>query len=409
MFSTRIVKAALWGLVGALLCAYPVQADMFVVAGGGKSYKNVVVVAKSGSPYTSVQAALDAISGASDSNRYLIFVAPGTYDGRFTMEPYVDIVGSGPNVTILQSPGGGTLAASATCTAADNATLSDLTLKNTGGDTTGIAFYSTGVSPTLSRLRVEAGGASSHNYGLSISGGSPYIKDSTIIVSQAGASIVNTAVSHGNSHATYQNCDIGAYYGSDTRAMFTSGSSEVNLQNCRLGAVGATTNNYGMYNTGLGLDMVVHHSQITANGEGTSATQYGVFNTHGIHMKMFESQVESRSGAVAYGVANGIVGADSQIEAMYAFRCSIQVGNASGDNVGVLSFGDSDSPRVKVYLNQCDIEAATHTISAIIHVDTYVGACWLNGGAVFRGNDSGTITCAGCYDEDYTFYPSACP
>ena len=36
-----------------------------------------------------------------------------------------------------------------------------------------------------------------------------------------------------------------------------------------------------------------------------------------------------------------------------------------------------------------------------------VGASLLNGGSVsFSG---GTCTCAGVYDEAYTFYPSTCP
>ena len=69
--------------------------------------ENVVVVAKSGGDYTSVQDALDNIT-ASASNPYLIRVAPGVYTGTVDLESYVDIEGSGEGVTILRGLGGNT-------------------------------------------------------------------------------------------------------------------------------------------------------------------------------------------------------------------------------------------------------------------------------------------------------------
>ena len=412
MFSTRIVKAALWGLVGALLVAYPVQADMFVVAGGGKSYKNVVVVAKSGSPYTSVQAALDAINGASDSNRHLIFVAPGTYDGRFTMEPYVDIAGSGPNVTILQAPGGtqspinaSYSPGSATCVGSDNAAIGNLTLKNTGGYAYGVAFYSYGTSPTLDRVRMEAAGATSHNYGLFFYGGVPNIKNSTSIVSDAG-NVVNTAAFNMQSHATYQNCDLGAYYGTHAYGMVCL-MGEVNLQNCRLLAKGATTANYGMKNSEIGADVLIRHSQIAANGTGTTAIQYGQYNTHGTSVKMFSSQVEARYGSETYGVYNTWFDIEFPPEAVFAYRCSIQAVSATSSNTGVFTEGRSGHV-AKTYLNQCDIEGATNSVANGAYVDTYIGASWLNG-PTDAGIDFATMTCAGCYGAGYSFGAGSCP
>ena len=397
----RALVSLVCALAGIFFCTLPAEAQLYLVAGGGRNYQNVVVVAKSGSPYTSVQAALDAISGAGDSNRYLIYVAPGTYTGRFTMEPYVDIAGSGPNVTILQAPGG------ATCTAADNATLSDLTVKNTGGDTVGIALFSYGVSPTILRVRAEAAGAAGNNYGMYFYTGIPNIKDSTSLVSDAGAAI-NYAAMNVNSHATYQNCDLGAFYGTQAYGMSNSGG-EVNLQNCRLLAESATTYNYGMKNMGLGADVLIRHCQIAANGDGApSSTQYGLYNINGTSVKMFSGQVEARNGSSTHGVTNESAGADDPVEAFFAYRCSIQATSGAVSNIGVYSTGDSSDKKAKAYLNQCDVEGATNSVANGAFVDTYLGASWLNG-PTDAGTDFATMTCAGCYGASYNFGAGSCP
>jgi pectin methylesterase-like acyl-CoA thioesterase len=73
--------------------------------GGNVSYKNLIVVAKSGAAFTSVQAALDSITDAAANNRYLVYVAPGEYAESVAMKSYVDIQGAGESVTRLVFPG----------------------------------------------------------------------------------------------------------------------------------------------------------------------------------------------------------------------------------------------------------------------------------------------------------------
>ena len=407
MISIAMIKRALWGLAGVLLCALTAQANLFVVAGGGKSYKNVVVVAQSGGHYTTVQDALDSISGADQNNRYLIFVGPGTYTGRFTMEPYVDIAGSGPNVTILQAGGGATLTSdAATCTGADNATLRDLTVKNTGGALLAIAVLNNGVSTTLWRVHMHAEGATGNTHGLVNAGGSPIIKECTITAEQSGAN-ANFGVMNSVSSPTFQNCDIGAFQGAAAYAVYNSGGFAT-FQDCRMGAGNGTLTNRGMQNTGIGCEVQLYHSQVSAEGSG-SANQTGIFNTDGAHVRMFSCRVESLGGNSTIGVANLCPSTDAQIDAMFAHRCTIRAKDGASSNMGVSSDGKSNSPRVEVYLNHCDIEATTNTVYNATNVDTYLGACLLNGGPTYAGTTDATMTCAGCYDENYAFSASTCP
>jgi hypothetical protein len=68
----------------------------------GSPYENVIVVAKSGGDFGHIGDALQSISDASDSNRYLIWVAPGLYEEQVIMKPYVDIQGAGEELVLIR-------------------------------------------------------------------------------------------------------------------------------------------------------------------------------------------------------------------------------------------------------------------------------------------------------------------
>lgn len=85
-------------LVAAALFVLPVQ----VVA----APSNVVVVAKSGATYNNPITAINSITGATASNRYLVKIMPGEYDlgtNTLQMVPYIDVEGSGAENTVIVS------------------------------------------------------------------------------------------------------------------------------------------------------------------------------------------------------------------------------------------------------------------------------------------------------------------
>ncbi len=112
----------------------------------GVAYDNVLTVAKSGGDYTSVAAALNSIGDASASNPYLVRVMPGVYTETelVTVKAYVHVQGSGPLVTVITSTrtGASPTNAAATVELLDNGRISQVTVRNTGTGSFGIALYS---------------------------------------------------------------------------------------------------------------------------------------------------------------------------------------------------------------------------------------------------------------------------
>ena len=136
-------------------------ADKVVVIplfGHGKPLKNIVTVAKSGGKFTDPVAAVNSITDASATNPYLVIIAPGVYTLTHTliMKPWVDVAGSGENVTKLTgaiSNNAGTEGSSLVHSVA-HAVLSNLRVENTGGGFYSIGIYAKG--GTIRKVSVKA-------------------------------------------------------------------------------------------------------------------------------------------------------------------------------------------------------------------------------------------------------------
>jgi len=130
--------------------------------------KNIITVAKANGNFTDPVAAVNSIKNASDKNPYLVVIGPGVYTITKTlvMQEYVDIVGSGENLTKIKGAiSTGAFASSAIISGADNSTLSSLTVENTGGSSYSIGVFNNNASPTLSNVTVTTYGAS-YNYSI---------------------------------------------------------------------------------------------------------------------------------------------------------------------------------------------------------------------------------------------------
>ncbi len=327
----------------------------------GTSYQNVVIVAKSGGDFTSIQAALDSITDAGTDNRYLVWVAPGTYNERVTMKPYVDIEGAGELVTKI-TYSGSTALNTGTVIGANDAELRHLTVENTGAAAYAIAIYNASASPRLTQITLIVQGGT-FNFGIyNYSSATP--KLTNVIVTATG--------------------------GNYTYGMYNSSSSPV-LVNVEINATGAT-NNRGLYNDSGAPTLT--NVTIEAGGGTDSRGVYNFNASPGI----YSSVIKATTGSNTYGIYNYTT----------SIASSILINNSqiNGSHYGLYStaFGSYTST---VLVNNSQVSGSTHTIYNGTNSVTRIGASQLSGGAVSVGG--GTVTCAGVYDENYAFYASTCP
>jgi len=388
----------------------------------GGDYQNVIVVAKSGGDFTSIQAALNGITGNSAAQRYLVWVAPGTYTGTVTMKPYVDIQGAGELATRITA-GGGDSANTGTVVGTDNAELRFLTVENSGGNTVGIGIYNHSASPRLIHVTVVVSGAieSGQIYGVYNDASSPVMTDVTITVNAPGEyettayGVSNT--NHSSPPLTNVAVTVAAYvteaFGTVAYGVYNGSDSAPVMTGVAVEAVGGS--GYGVYNDASSPAM----TGLIIEAQGIFA--YGVYNyfssptmadvvatvkgteVHGAYNDFssptMTGMIITASGLIGYGTYNA---SSSPI----LTNVTITAGREDGEGYGIYNTATGGSYTVRV--NNSRITCFNgNTIVNDAEFTTRVGTSQLAGGAVVTGG--GTVTCAGVYDENYAFRASTCP
>jgi hypothetical protein len=212
-------------------------------------YHNVVVVAKSGGDYTTVQAAINSIVDATASNPYLVWVAPGVYSEQVTMAPHVHLQGAGQEATVISSTASsGVWPPGATLTLASDTSLRDLTVGNAGTGQYNAALLATaGATRTVvAGVTARAQGTGSENYGLCLTGSSTGAAlQQVTALAENGSSVNNGLRNYDGAAATVRGGSFTARGGSSAYGLFNNNYATLDAEGVT--ALGVN----GTYNRGL--------------------------------------------------------------------------------------------------------------------------------------------------------------
>jgi hypothetical protein len=170
-------------------------------------------------------------------------------------------------------------------------------------------------------------------------------------------------------------------------AVYNEGSSTV-MTNVNAAANGVPTGvAFGVYNSGPSLP-VLSGGGILVQGADTGI---GVFNTAGAGTRMGDTTVSVFLNGASHGISNS----ESSVT-LSGIRVLAFLSLAS---VGIVNTASSGSFFVDV--DDSQIAADSNTVSSDNEFSTRFGASKLQGGPIAA--NGGTVTCAGVYDENYTF------
>ena len=98
------------------------------------TYKTTYIMVGTGAYFSTITSALNAILDATERNRYVLFIYPGSYEETFTTKNYVDIIGQNKNKCIVNytSDNEEDYVNRSTIFAATNTRIENLTITTTG-------------------------------------------------------------------------------------------------------------------------------------------------------------------------------------------------------------------------------------------------------------------------------------
>ena len=234
-------------------------------------YQNVVVVAKSGGDYTSVQTAINSITGAAADNPYLVWIAPGVYSETVVMKPYVHLQGAGQDATIITSTASSIdwAPTQVTLVLTREVNLRDITVGNSGsGDVNTALLVKAGVTHTLvADVTARALGDGVTNCAIFVSGsGTDVTLDQVTALAQGGSNHNISLVNTNSAAAMLRGGTFTARGGERAWAIFTSGSgTKLEAENITTLAEYSNQHNSGMSNYN-GAEALLRGGSFTGRG-----------------------------------------------------------------------------------------------------------------------------------------------
>jgi len=275
----KIFFLFLWCIMSCLPPASQAADKVVVIPlfGHGKPLKNIVTVAKANGMFTDPVAAVNSITDASADNPYLVVIGPGVYTLTHTlvMKPWVDITGSGENVTRLVGAisGGSADVNSAIVSGVTDAVMTELTVENNGGGNYSIAIFNYGAFSGNVRLRqitaISSGGLS--NYAVFNENSSPTLEQVTI---RASGGSISCGIYNDSSYPILIRVNTIASGGTFNYGIHNKHSVPSMIQVITKAYNGEQ--NFGIYNNSSGLAKVL---LVTSEGSGGSKS-YGMYNVN---------------------------------------------------------------------------------------------------------------------------------
>ena len=411
------------------------------------SYANTIVVSGNSDPLTNggrLLAAMTVISNAipTSNNPYLLKLEPGIYDlgtSYLTMLPYLDIEGSGQDVTKITRASVNT-ADKATVIGANNSELRLLTVENRGGPNYALGIFNgAGIdnSLKLTNLTVIVSNGSTNSTGIYNSPGSPLIQNVTV-TSTNSAGGASYGISNNGSNATMENVKISSSTITPTNSaafgVYIVGNSAPQLRKSIITVTTTGTGTgWGIYNDGastfvsdlnlkditsgggdsdaiVSLDsgqLTLENSDIVANSTNASYGS-GVWSTNNaltttIRSSSIVATASSKAGCQAFATNNF----NNNSSRMNIFNSTLEAQgdiNCSGSYAIVVQGTNSVTNA-----HNSNLKAGTEALAVAVNNSANIGASQLdNPGAVFVGPFGGTVTCVNSYKTNFTVLSNTC-
>jgi hypothetical protein len=312
-------------------------------------------VAKAGGQFTSVQAAINSITDASDSNRYLVWVAPGTYNEQVTVKDFVGLQGAGENLTkIISSDPDGTV-----LTLAQGASLRDLTVE---GKDRAILTYGGDITEVTARINTDN-------------------KNCIGIFALGGARL---------SHVTVKISSTPQVSGGQAVGILNNDAAGVSVNNSRVEVDSSFGASGGQFLAGRIRDSVF-------NVASTNSTAVGVHNSN--QLTLDNVTIEANSNALSIG-----------LEYLGIFLNPLQ-STIKNSSITVVGSGQSYGiymGRGLLDVQNSEISAPTNTITVLFQATVRVTHSLLGGGPAVNAAGT-TLKCSAVTDENYDFFANTCP